>query len=55
MHQSEWSRIEGGKVEPGLLLLLGLQQALGVDSLEALLGDLPSQRVARAGESAKDG
>jgi len=30
MHQSEWSRIERGKVEPGLLLLLGLQRALGV-------------------------
>lgn len=52
VHQSEWSRIERGRVDPGLLALLGLQRALRVDTLEALLGDLPSQRLGRAeGES----
>ena len=46
LHQWGWSRIETGAVELRLDLLLQVQYALGLDSLESLLGDLPSENLA---------
>jgi transcriptional regulator with XRE-family HTH domain len=45
VHQSTIQRIESGELEIGLRALLGVQEAFGFDTLEALLGQLPSQRV----------
>ena len=45
MHHSEWSRIERGQVEPRLTTLIQIQQALGIASVEALFGRLPSRTL----------
>jgi transcriptional regulator with XRE-family HTH domain len=45
VHQSEWSRLEAGEVDPRLSWLLRAQRLFGVESLETLFGPLPSQRL----------
>jgi transcriptional regulator with XRE-family HTH domain len=52
-----WSRLESGAVELRLDHLLEVQAALGLDSIEALFGVLPSEQVTRgiaADEGAED-
>ena len=45
VHQSEWSRVEAGEIDPRLSWLLRAQHLLGIESLESLFGPLPSRRV----------
>lgn len=45
MHQSEWSRLEAGEVDPRLSWLLRAQYLFGVESIESLFGPSPSRRV----------
>lgn len=45
MHQSDWSRIERGVVDPRLSTLVRIHYALGVDGVEALFGPLPSHHL----------
>lgn len=45
VHQSTWSRVEAGDVDPRLSWLLRAQQLFGVESLESLFGLSPSQRL----------
>jgi transcriptional regulator with XRE-family HTH domain len=45
VHQSEWSRLEAGEVDPRLSWLLRAQHLFGIESLETLFGPLPSQRL----------
>ena len=40
-----WSRLERGQSEPTLTSLLRIQQGLGVDSIETLLGPTASTRL----------
>ena len=42
VHQSEWSRLEAGDIDPRLSWLLRAQELFGVESLESLFGVLPS-------------
>jgi transcriptional regulator with XRE-family HTH domain len=52
--QSAWSRLETGDAELRLALLLRVQRALGVPTLESLLGQLPSERLAHAMVTSRD-
>jgi transcriptional regulator with XRE-family HTH domain len=45
--QAALSKIESGRAAPSLATLLRLQVVLGLDSIEALLGDLPSPIAGR--------
>jgi transcriptional regulator with XRE-family HTH domain len=45
VHQSEWSRLEAGEIDPRLSWLLRAQHLFGIDSLESLFGALPSRRL----------
>lgn len=40
-----WKLRRGGIENPSLALMLALQRALGLGTLEELLGDVPSQRL----------
>ena len=42
-----WGRLERGESEPTLTSLLRIQRGLGVDSIEALLGQTASKRLGR--------
>ena len=46
MQPSQLTRLESGQ-EPRLLTLLQLQHAFGLDTLDALFGDPPSQQAAQ--------
>jgi transcriptional regulator with XRE-family HTH domain len=43
IHQSDWSRLERGRLDVRLSTLVRVQGALDVDALDALLGRLPSR------------
>jgi transcriptional regulator with XRE-family HTH domain len=43
--QPYWSLLENGGLELTLEHLIGIQYALGLESVESLFGELPSQRV----------
>jgi predicted transcriptional regulator len=45
VHQSEWSRVEAGEVDPRLSWLLQAQHVFGLESIETLFGTLPTQRL----------
>jgi transcriptional regulator with XRE-family HTH domain len=45
VHQSEWSRLEAGEIDPRLSWLLRAQRLLEIESVETLLGPLPSRRA----------
>jgi transcriptional regulator with XRE-family HTH domain len=45
VHQSEWSRLEAGEIDPRLSWLLRVQHLFGIESLESLFGPLPSRRL----------
>lgn len=45
VHQSEWSRLEKGEVDPRLSWLLRAQHLFDVASLESLFGPSPSRRL----------
>jgi transcriptional regulator with XRE-family HTH domain len=57
VHQSEWSRVETGEVDPRLSWLLRAQHLFGLESLEGLFGPLPTRRLltqrAGAGQEAE--
>ena len=52
VHQTDWSRIERGLIDPRLSTLLRIQHSLGLEGLEILFGSLPSRRFVE--ESATD-
>jgi transcriptional regulator with XRE-family HTH domain len=43
----QWSRLERGQCDPSLTSMLRIQAALGLDSIETLLGRTPSRALAR--------
>jgi transcriptional regulator with XRE-family HTH domain len=45
VHQSEWSRIETGEVDPRLSWLLRAQHLFELESLESLFGPMPTRRL----------
>jgi transcriptional regulator with XRE-family HTH domain len=45
VHQSEWSRVEAGEVDPRLSWLLQAQYLFGLESIETLFGPLPTRRL----------
>lgn len=56
LHRDYWRRLERGLSDPTLTSLLRIQRALGVDSIEALLGPTASAGMAAAlGEDRQDG
>jgi transcriptional regulator with XRE-family HTH domain len=56
VHQSEWSRLESGEVDPRLSWLLRAQHLFELESLEGLFGLLPTRRLlTNRGKSEPDG
>src|SRR5438445_83766 len=49
VHQSEWSRVEAGDVDPRLSWLLSAQHLFELESFETLFGPLPARRLLRRG------
>lgn len=49
VHQTEWSRVETGEVDPRLSWLLQAQHLFGLESLETLFGPLPTRRLLTEG------
>jgi transcriptional regulator with XRE-family HTH domain len=45
---AQWSRLERGVCDPSLTSMLRIQAALGLDSIETLLGSAPSRKLAGA-------
>jgi DNA-binding XRE family transcriptional regulator len=45
VHQSEWSRLEAGAIDPRLSWLLRAQHLFGLESIETLFGPLPTRRL----------
>jgi transcriptional regulator with XRE-family HTH domain len=49
MSQPQWSRMEAGELTPRLDDILGIQHALGVDSLEDFFGLAPTRALLEEG------
>lgn len=54
LDRSYWARLEKGDCDPSLTSLVRIQAALGLDSIETLLGATPSDQLTRIRNGNRD-